>query len=155
MRGLRAMSDNGLHPLGRAMRATIEALELILGAILALMIVLSSVKVFLLVIETEKGFGLPTKTDILEILDLILLLILSIDILRTLFTAISKRVLPIRIVIEAAVLAILREIIAVEVRHLDWKMVLSLSIAFLVLVVAWMALGVLQKRGEIELSPSL
>ncbi len=143
------------NSLGKAMRATIEALELTLGAILALMIVLSSIKVLLLVIETEKGFGLPTKTDILEVLDLILLLILSIDILRTLFTAISRRVLPIRIVIEAAVLAILREIIAVEVRHLDWKMVLSLSIAFLILVVAWIALGVLQKRGEIELSPSL
>ncbi len=146
--------DDG-SSISKAMRVIIETLEFVLGVILALMIVLSAIKVALLVVETEKGLGLPTKESILEVLDLILLLILSIDILRTLFTAISRRVLPIRIVIEAAILALLREIIAVEIRHLDWKMVLSLSISFMVLVAAWIALGILQKRGEIEVSPSL
>ncbi len=34
-------------------------------------------------------------------------------------------------------------------------MVLSLSISFMVLAAAWIAIVILQKRGEIEVSPSL
>ncbi len=137
--------------IGRVARYIIEGLELLLGLALALLIFLSIVKVIMLILHIEWEPE-TSKEAILSALDLILLLILSIDILRTLFTAIARHALPIRIVIEAAILAILRELIAVEVRHLDYKMVIALSFAFFLLVLAWIALGVLQKRGELESS---
>jgi uncharacterized membrane protein (DUF373 family) len=140
--------------IGRSMRYTIEILESFLGIILAIMIILAAVKLLFKVISTEI-YETPNKQEILDTLDLVLLLILSIDILRTLFTAVARHAMPIRIVIEAAILAILREIIAVEVRHLDYKMVIAPSISFTLLIAAWIALGILQKRGELETHTSL
>ncbi|MCE4619498.1 MAG: phosphate-starvation-inducible PsiE family protein [Desulfurococcales archaeon] len=141
------MEDNAGY---KAMRLIIDSLELLLAVILALTIVLSSIKLFeemyVVLIENPN----PTKNDVLTLLDMILLLILAIDILRTLLTAVVRRKFPIRIVIEAAMLAVLREIISVEIRHLDWLMLLSLGIVFLILSFMWIIIGRMEEKGSVK-----
>ena len=141
------MEDNAGY---KAMRLIIDSLELLLALILALTIVLSSVKLFeeMYVVLVENPN--PTKNDVLTVLDMILLLILAIDILRTLLTAVVRRKFPIRIVIEAAMLAVLREIISVEIRHLDWLMLLSLGVVFLILSFMWIIIGRMEEKGTVR-----
>ncbi len=134
--------------LRRVLSIVIDALELLLGILLTVLIIISIIKVFKIIVDL--WYQEPSKDEILSVLDIVLLLILTIDILRTLFTAASKHVLPIRIVIEAAILAVLREIIAVEVRHLSATMVIALSISFAILISAWIVLGILRKEGRME-----
>ncbi len=135
--------------LAKTLEITIEILEVLLALGLILMVILSLSHLIDFIISVEIHEGLE-KNYILEILDLTLLLILSVDILRTLAVAVRRRALPVRIVVEAAMVALLREIIAVEIRHLDWKMMLSLGVTFALLAGTWVVIGILQKRGEIE-----
>lgn len=135
--------------LRKVLGGIIDILELLLGMLLTLLIIISITKIFKIIIDLWYQTSL-SKDEILSVLDIILLLVLTIDILRTLFTAASKHALPLRIVIEAAILAVLREIIAVEVRHLSATMVIALSISFAVLVSAWIVVGILRKEGRME-----
>jgi len=132
------------------MRLIIDSLELLLAIILALTILLASVKLFNEMYQVLIEKPTPTKNDVLSLLDMILLLILAIDILRTLLTAVVRRRFPIRIVIEAAMLAVLREIISVEIRHLDWLMLIALGLVFLLLSLIWMMIGGMEERGRIR-----
>lgn len=123
----------------------IELLEGLLAVTIILLVLISGVKLIRLVLDI---LGEPEldKTAILHILDLTLLLVLSIDILRTLITAILSRFLPLRIVIEAAMIAVLREIISIEIRHLDYKMIIALTIALLGLGFLWILASVMERR---------
>ena len=133
----------------KLMRSIIDTLEIILAIILAAAILIASIKLLKLMysdlVESELN-----KTKVLEILDMILLLLLAIDILRTLLTAVVRRRFPIRIVIEAAMLAVLREIISVEIRHLDWLMLVSLGIVFMLLSFMWIIIGRLEAEGKLR-----
>lgn len=125
----------------RVMRGVIDSLEILLAIILTLSILIASAKLFMLLYKDLLEQPILEKTSVLEILDITLLLLLAIDILRTLLTGVVRRRFPIRIVVEAAMLAALREIISVEIRHLDWLMLLSLGIVFLILSAVWLRLG--------------
>ncbi len=131
-------------------RGIIEVLEIALAVLLAVTVVLAAARLVGVIYRDLIEVPEMAKSNILEILDLILLLVLSIDILRTLVTAVIRRAFPIRIVIEAAMLAVLREIISVEIRKLDWPMLIALAIVFLILALVWMMIGVMEKRGQIE-----
>ena len=132
------------------MRSVIDTLEIILAIILAATILIASVKLVLLMYEDLVRAPTITKTYVLEVLDMILLLLLAIDILRTLLTAVIRRRFPIRIVVEAAMLAILREIISVEIRHLDWPMLIALGIVFFILAFMWILIGKLESSGVLK-----
>jgi len=131
-------------------RGIIEVLEITLAVFLAATIVLAAVRLAGLIYYDLVAAETIEKNNVLEVLDLILLLVLAIDILRTLVTAVIRRQFPIRIVIEAAMLAVLREIISVEIRKLDWTMLVSLSIVFLILALVWLVIGVMEKRGQVQ-----
>ena len=158
---LPAGSQGGLQALGARecpgrdgeesiFKSIVEILEIILAVFLASVIIIASARLAnLIYLDLIKPEHL-SKESILELLDIILLLVLSIDILRTLVTAVVRRQFPIRIVIEAAMLAVLREIISVEIRKLDYKMILSLAIVFLILAFVWLVVGVMERRGEVE-----
>ena len=126
-----------------------EILEILLAILIILTVLFGIVKLADIVVVESIREQL-TKSEILTILDLALLLVLAVDILRTLAVAIRRRSLPVRIVIEAAMIAILREIIAVEIRHLDYKMIIALGITFVLLAASWAGIGVLQKREMIS-----
>ena len=149
------MLDGGARSHSRILRIVVEfvevsqeMLELLLAIIIIITVLLNIMHLFKNIFDIE-FYTNPTKEDVLKVLDLTLLLVLAVDILRTLAVAIRRGSLPVRIVIEAAMIAILREVIAVEIRHLDYKMVLSLGITFILLAGAWAAIGVLQRRGLI------
>ena len=134
----------------RVMRNIINTLEIILAIILAATILIASVKLVMLMYKDLVETPVITKTYVLEVLDMILLLVLAIDILRTLLTAVVKRRFPIRIVVEAAMLAILREIISVEIRHLDWPMLIALGVVFFILAFMWILIGKLESSGVLQ-----
>lgn len=134
----------------RVMRSIIDTLEIILAIILAATILIASVKLVVLMYKDLVETSVITKTYVLEVLDMILLLVLAIDILRTLLTAVVRRRFPIRIVVEAAMLAILREIISVEIRHLDWPMLIALGVVFLILAFMWILIGKLESSGVLR-----
>jgi uncharacterized membrane protein (DUF373 family) len=134
----------------KTMRLIIDSLELLLATLLTLIIVISAVKLFGEIDTTLVKNPNPSKNDILYLLDIILLLILAIDVLRTLLTAVVRRKFPIRIVVEAAMLAVLREIISVEIRHLDWLMLLSLGLVFLILSFVWLVIGRMEEKGSLR-----
>ncbi|MEB3860821.1 MAG: phosphate-starvation-inducible PsiE family protein [Desulfurococcales archaeon] len=125
--------------------ALIEALEALLATTIVVLVLISGVKLLGMAFSMM-GEGSIDKTEVLHILDLTLLLVLSIDILRTLITAILGRYLPLRIVVEAAMIAVLREIISIEIRHLDYKMIISLTIALLGLAVLWIIASGMENR---------
>ncbi|MCE4618331.1 MAG: phosphate-starvation-inducible PsiE family protein [Desulfurococcales archaeon] len=134
----------------RVMRNIIDTLEIILAIILAATILIASVKLVVLMYKDLVETPVITKTYVLEVLDMILLLVLAIDILRTLLTAVVRRRFPIRIVVEAAMLAILREIISVEIRHLDWPMLIALGVVFFILAFMWILIGKLESSGVLQ-----
>ncbi len=114
----------------------IEGLETILASVIVILVFFAGVEYLVNVIKVAITEGVD-KEFILFTLDTILLLVLAIDILRTLLTAILSRFLPIRIVIEAAMIAVLREIISIEVRQLDYKMIVALTISLIGLGILW------------------
>jgi len=134
----------------RIFRLAVEVLEIVLAVLLGVTILLASAKLVLLIYKDLIATPDLSKNLVLEVLDMILLLVLAIDILRTLLTAVVRRQFPIRIVIEAAMLAVLREIISVEIRKLDWLMLLSLAIVFLILALTWIKIGVMERRGQLQ-----
>jgi len=90
------------------------------------------------------------KERITDILDRVLLLVLALDVARALAAAALHRALPVRIVIETAIVAVLRELISVEIRKLTPTMVVALGAVFAVLAAAWVVIGRLETRGELR-----
>ncbi len=120
----------------RGIALVIEGLEIILASVIAILVFFAGLEYLVKVVKVAVRGGVD-KEFILYTLDTVLLLVLSIDILRTLLVAIFSRFLPIRIVIEAAMIAVLREIISIEVRHLDYRMIIALTISLIGLGMLW------------------
>jgi len=97
------------------------------------------------------------KLAMTDILDSVLLIVLALDVTRALASAALHRALPVRIVVETAIVAVLREIISAQIRGLGPSMLIALGIVFAVLVAAWVYIGRLEKRGELveELASSM
>jgi len=74
--------------------------------------------------------------DILVIMDVLLLLIIGIDLLRTLAVSIIERKLYVQAALEAAVIAVVREIISSELRHRAATDILLFAIVILVLTLS-------------------
>ncbi|HIQ56174.1 MAG TPA: hypothetical protein EYH59_05815 [Pyrodictium sp.] len=74
--------------------------------------------------------------DILVIMDILLLLIIGIDLLRTLAVSIIERKLYVQAALEAALIAVVREIISAELRHRAATDILLFSAVILVLVLS-------------------
>jgi len=74
--------------------------------------------------------------DILVIMDILLLLIIGIDLLRTLAVSIIERKLYVQAALEAAIIAVVREIISAELRHRAATDILLFSAVILVLVLS-------------------
>jgi len=74
--------------------------------------------------------------DILVIMDILLLLIIGVDLLRTLAISIIERKLYIQAALEAALIAVVREIIGSELRHRAAIDILLFATVILVLVLS-------------------
>lgn len=131
--------------IGRLAKYVIMTLELILAALLSIGVLVASVKTapdILKLIRSEEF----EKTVFLHLLDSVLLIVLAIDVTRTLLTAILEEMIPVTIVIEAAMLAVLREFIAIEIRAPPTDLLAVLVLVFTALVTAWIIIGLLEAR---------
>jgi uncharacterized membrane protein (DUF373 family) len=131
-------SDDRLF-LDKFLRGIVASIEIIIISLLILTLLIASIKVtgYLYEFFYYEGFD---KQVFLEILDVILLSILAVDLLRTLVVAVIKRTLPISIVIEVALLAVLRELIAIEIRNPSNERILVYGVIILILVASWLAI---------------
>ncbi|GAB6147998.1 phosphate-starvation-inducible PsiE family protein [Stetteria hydrogenophila] len=137
--------DNGLS-MERLVRYFMATLEVIVALVLAAGVIVATAKIAVNLKELllAKGFD---KEVFLSIIDNVLLVILAIDLTRTLITAIVEQLIPIRTTIEAAILAVLREFIAVEIRHPSISLLLTLTLVFAVATAAWIAIGFSERHG--------
>jgi len=133
--------------LDKFLRGIVASIELIIAGLLVITLLIASIKVinYLSIFFYYNGFD---KQVFLEILDVILLSVLAVDLLRTLVVAVIKRTLPISIVIEVALLAVLREIIAIEIRNPTNARILVYGIIILVLVFSWISIQWFRVRIE-------
>ena len=78
--------------------------------------------------------GKILASDILAVMDVLLLLIIGVDLLRTLAVSIIERKLYAQAALEAALIAVIREIISSELRHRAAMDILLFAIVILVLM---------------------
>ena len=123
----------------------IALLETILAVLLALGVLIASWKILRDLGELLEAGGFD-KQIYLHLLDSVLLLILAIDVTRTLLTAAIRGALPLRIVVEVAALAVLREFISIEIRNPSNARILVYTLLFAVLAFFWMLLTSLERR---------
>lgn len=123
----------------------IMALELLLAGILSIGVVVASLKTASDILQLMKSEAFD-KAVFLHLLDSVLLIVLAIDVTRTLLTAVLEKMIPVRIVIEAAMLAVLREFIAIEIRGPSTDLLAVLVLVFTALVTAWIIIGLLETR---------
>ncbi|MCE4614925.1 MAG: phosphate-starvation-inducible PsiE family protein [Desulfurococcales archaeon] len=125
--------------LDKILRGIVASIELIIAGLLIITLLIAGIKTldYLSIFFYYKGFD---KQMFLEILDVILLSILALDLLRTLVVAVIKRTLPISIVIEVALLAVLREIIAIEIRNPTNARILVYGVIIIILVFSWISI---------------
>lgn len=129
------------------MGVMLESLEALLALTIIVLVAVNGLKLLYTATFESLREAQVDKQTILHVLDIALLLILSVDILRTLITAIRARFLPIRIVVEAAMIAVLRELISIEIRHLDYPMVFTLTIAIVGLGIVWILIYSVERRA--------
>jgi len=143
-------ADSSKSFLDKFLRGIVASIEIIIISLLVLTLLIASIKVTSYLYEFFNYDGFD-KQVFLEILDVILLSILAVDLLRTLVVAVIKRTLPISIVIEVALLAVLRELIAIEIRNPSNERIIVYGLIILILVASW--LSIQWFRVKIEGSP--
>ncbi len=131
------MTKNRLLEWG--LRYFVMLIELVITIMIGATLVIAAYKALYYINEFTRSSGFD-KHLYLEILDIILLSVLAVDLMRTLVIAIIKRTLPISIVIEVSILAVLREIIAIEIRNPDTERILVYGVLIVILVSSWLAI---------------
>jgi len=136
--------------LGRISTLMQIYLEFVLLIIIALVVGSGIVVVVIQLIEslTLHSFGVNIRAitlNLVSVLDNILLLIIAVDIMRTIVVSIDERRLYVQAAVEAAALAIIRGIIGSELRHLEPMGILIYCIALAVVVASMIAMGKLYK----------
>jgi uncharacterized membrane protein (DUF373 family) len=125
------------HKIARISHYFISILELAIAILLGVSVLLSLFKlageaVDLAVTSTFQ------RQHFVTFLDEALLMIVSIDLMRTLITGIQEKHISVIIVIEAALIFIVREIITMELRDVSETRLLIYIVVFGALFVAWL-----------------
>jgi len=127
----------------------IAILETLLAALLAAAVAVGAYKIASEIAHLLKAQGFQ-KSIYLSILDSALLLILAIDVTRTLLTAVVRGAIPLRIVVEVATLAVLREFISIEIRQPTNSRIAVLTLLYAVLVTSWVYLSRMEARRALQ-----
>jgi len=123
----------------------IALLETLLAVILTIGVLVSAWKLLHDIAHLMEA-GSFEKQVYLHLLDSTLLLILAIDVTRTLLTAAIRGALPLRIVVEVATLAVLREFISIEIRNPSNARIAVYTLLFAVLATFWIILTGIEHR---------
>ena len=96
------------------------------------------VGIFIQMVNIWKSFfDFGLNISLYTIIDEIILLILVIDILRTLLKGMYAGSVDVIIIIEVAMIAVLREIILSEIKSVSWPTLIAYGIVFGILFVSW------------------
>ncbi len=135
--------------IGRKLEMITEIIEAMVYAVLATAIVvgvawvLAQIVVMAGSIASGHAGGLSeglaaVKDEMLAVLDSILLLIIGLDVLRTIVVSIAYRELYLVAAIEAAILAVVREIIGSEIRHRSVTDLMGYTVVIVLLGALWL-----------------
>ena len=134
--------------LGERLELVTSVIELTVYAVLATTILVGVVWSLLQILafaSTIAGghHGLsPTiniaREELLSLLDAILLLIIGLDVLRTIVVSIVYRELYLVAAVEAAILAVVREIIGSEIRHRSVLDLMGYTVVIVLLGALWL-----------------
>jgi len=123
--------------LAKGFHALISALEISIAILLGVAVLLSLVK--LAGTAAELAFTATfDRSHFVTFLDEALLMIVSIDLMRTLVIGVQEKRISLVIVVEAALIFLVREIITMELRQVSEVRLLVYAIIFAVLFAAWL-----------------
>lgn len=119
-------------------------LELLVALILIGIILLSISRIIAdaASISALHGFS---KDYFVQVLDETLLMVVAIDIIRTLLTGMLKRRITVVVVIEAVIIFIIREIITLELKQVSEARLIAYGILFIIFFISWYIL----RRNEL------
>lgn len=114
----------------------ITLLELFIAMLLALAVILSLIKLGgeAVKLSTEATFD---KQHFVTFLDEALLMIVAVDLMRTLIGGIVEKKISVIVVLEAALIFIIREIITMELKEVTDVRLILYIVVFISLFAAW------------------
>ena len=135
--------------IGRRLELVTEIIEAMVYAVLATAIVVGVVWVLaqIAVMAGSIVSGHPSglsetlavvRDEMLAVLDSVLLLIIGLDVLRTIVVSIAYRELYLVAAVEAAILAVVREIISSEIRHRSVTALMGYAVVIVLLGALWL-----------------
>ena len=123
--------------LAKGFHTFISALELAIAVLLGVAVLLSLAK--LAGTAAELAFTATfDRSHFVTFLDEALLMIVSIDLMRTLVIGVQEKRISLVIVVEAALIFLVREIITMELRQVSEVRLLVYAVIFAVLFAAWL-----------------
>jgi uncharacterized membrane protein (DUF373 family) len=125
------------HSIARISHYFISFLELAIAILLGVSVLLSLFKLAGEAVDLAFTSTFQ-RQHFVTFLDEALLMIVSIDLMRTLITGIQEKRISVIIVIEAALIFIVREIITMELRDVSETRLLIYVVVFGALFVAWL-----------------
>ncbi|WP_288004749.1 phosphate-starvation-inducible PsiE family protein [Thermofilum sp.] len=125
------------HSIARISHYFISFLELAIAILLGVSVLLSLFKLAGEAVDLAVTATFQ-RQHFVTFLDEALLMIVSIDLMRTLITGIQEKHISVIIVIEAALIFIVREIITMELRDVSETRLLIYVVVFGALFVAWL-----------------
>jgi len=110
--------------------------EILVAIILILTIVIGSL---ITISSTFKMLytGVFSKNNILNLIDTSLILLIAVDLLRTVVVGFSKRSIPIKTVVEAGLIVVIRQMIANSLLNGGAINLVFISISFILVVIGW------------------
>ncbi|MCE4623718.1 MAG: phosphate-starvation-inducible PsiE family protein [Caldisphaeraceae archaeon] len=110
--------------------------EVLVAIILILTVVIGSL---ITISSTFKMFytGVFSKNNILNLIDTSLILLIAVDLLRTVVVGFSKRSIPIKTVVEAGLIVVIRQMIANSLLNGGAINLVFISISFILVVIGW------------------
>ena len=109
--------------------------EMLVAIIIAVTVIIASFQTFVM-LGSMIRITIPNKSDILELIDTAILLLLALDLLRTVIIGIMEKEIPIKNIIEAAMIVIVREMIVNTLMNSSPIYLVYLSISFALISVA-------------------
>ncbi|PMP92414.1 MAG: hypothetical protein C0171_00575 [Caldisphaera sp.] len=110
--------------------------EILVAIIIIVTVIVSSFQTLIMISGMIK-ISYPNKSDILELIDMAILLLLALDLLRTVIVGIAERQIPVKNIIEAAMIVIVREMIVNTLMNGSPLYLIYLSISFLMISLAF------------------
>ncbi|ADL19035.1 hypothetical protein ASAC_0628 [Acidilobus saccharovorans 345-15] len=140
--------------LGRTSRLLLLAVELLIALAIIVVMVLS---LWNLLVEVEaasaqlsSGDAAAAHVTILSMVDLVIIMLLAADLMRTIVISVREGYISIRSIVEVAMIVIVREMVASSItqQQINPVTIMELALAFLAVAAAYVITGVFRGGEE-------